>query len=155
LVKAVVAKLDLTLHPEKTRLVSMWDGKEGFDFLGLHHRRLKAETGKGRQYSTTHQIPSRKATKKMRETVKRELASRAMLCQDIKTLIDNLNPKIRGWRNHYGVATAGKWLQKIDWYILLRFTIWWNKKHRKKRTSSGAGKVRKMIYDCGLQTLAA
>lgn len=155
LVKAVVTKLDLTLHPEKTRLAPMWDGREGFDFLGLHHRRLKAETGKGRQYSTTHQFPSRKATKKMRETVKGELASRAVLCLDMKTLIENLNPKIRGWRNHYGVATAGKWLQKIDWYILLRFTIWWNKKHRKKRTFFGARKVRKMIYDCGLQTLAA
>lgn len=34
LLRYVIWKLDLTLHPTKTRLVSMWSGKEGFDFLG-------------------------------------------------------------------------------------------------------------------------
>ncbi len=26
-------RLELELHSEKTKLTSMWDGKEGFDFL--------------------------------------------------------------------------------------------------------------------------
>ena len=42
-----MAKLDLKLHPVKTKIVSMWDGKEGFDFLGMHHRRMTTETSKG------------------------------------------------------------------------------------------------------------
>ena len=42
-----MAKLDLKLHPMKTKIVSMWDGKEGFDFLGMHHRRMTTETRKG------------------------------------------------------------------------------------------------------------
>ncbi|SFM42272.1 group II intron reverse transcriptase/maturase, partial [Pelosinus propionicus] len=37
LVGAIIERLELTLHPEKTKLVSMWGGKEGFDFLGMHH----------------------------------------------------------------------------------------------------------------------
>ncbi len=28
----------------------MWDGKEGFDFLGMHHRRMTTETSKGQLY---------------------------------------------------------------------------------------------------------
>lgn len=28
----------------------MWDGKEGFDFLGMHHGRMTTETRKGLMY---------------------------------------------------------------------------------------------------------
>ena len=41
----------------------MWDGKEGFDFLGMHHRRMTTETSKGQLYKETYQYPSRKAMK--------------------------------------------------------------------------------------------
>lgn len=33
LLQYIMAKLDLKLHPVKTKIASMWDGKEGFDFL--------------------------------------------------------------------------------------------------------------------------
>lgn len=154
MVKEIMARLELTLHPEKTKLVSMWDGKGGFDFLGMHHRRLVAETGNGQKYSKTHQFPSKKAMKKMRVTIKGVLASRSTLVLDAITLIETLNPKIRGWRNYYGVKTADKWLNKIDWYILMRFTIWWNKKRQKKRHLSGIKDVRQMSHKLGLLKLA-
>lgn len=154
LVKGIMARLELTLHPEKTKLVAMWDGKGGFDFLGMHHRRLVTETGKGQKYSQTHQFPSKKAMKKMRGVIKGVLASRSTLVLDAITLIETLNPKIRGWRNYYGVKTADKWLNKLDWYILMRFTIWWNKKRQKKRHLSSIKDVRQMSYKLGLLKLA-
>lgn len=40
LLQYIMAKLDLKFHPVKTKIISMWDGTEGFDFLGLHHRRF-------------------------------------------------------------------------------------------------------------------
>ena len=61
LLQYIMAKLDLKLHPVKTKIVSMWDGKEGFDFLGMHHRRMTTETSKGQLYKETYQYPSRKA----------------------------------------------------------------------------------------------
>ena len=67
-----MAKLDLKLHPKKTKIVSMWDGKEGFDFLGMHHRRMTTETSKGQLYKETYQYPSRKAMKKMKAEIKKE-----------------------------------------------------------------------------------
>ncbi|WP_211289751.1 hypothetical protein SPSIL_026990 [Sporomusa silvacetica DSM 10669] len=82
------------------------------------------------------------------------LASRTTLVLDAKTLIERLNPKIRGWRNYYGVKTAIKWLNKIDWYILLRFTIWWNKKRQERRHLSGIKDVRQMSSKLGLLKLA-
>jgi RNA-directed DNA polymerase len=37
--EAVLATLGLRLHPDKTRIVCLKDGKDGFDFLGFHHRK--------------------------------------------------------------------------------------------------------------------
>lgn len=34
----------------KTKIICMWDGKEGFDFLGMHHGRMTTETRKGLMY---------------------------------------------------------------------------------------------------------
>jgi retron-type reverse transcriptase len=35
-VRVILKRLGLELHPEKTRRVELYDGKEGFDFLGCH-----------------------------------------------------------------------------------------------------------------------
>lgn len=34
-------------------IVCMWDGKEGIDYIGLHHRRMFSETSKGVTYKET------------------------------------------------------------------------------------------------------
>ena len=101
LLQYIMVKLDLKLHPVKTKIVSMWDGKEGFDFLGMHHRRMTTETRKGQLYKETYQYPSRKAMKKMKAEVKRNVNRRSLLVAKEEDLIKNLNPKITGWKNYY------------------------------------------------------
>ena len=82
LLQYIMAKLDLKLHPVKTKIVSMWDGKEGFDFLGMHHRRMTTETSKGQLYKETYQYPSRKAMKKMKAEIKKECKrSKSVSCK--------------------------------------------------------------------------
>lgn len=100
-----MAKLDLKLHPVKTKIVSMWDGKEGFDFLGMHHRRMTTETSKGQLYKETYQYPSRKAMKKMKAEIKKNVNGRSLLVAKEEDLIKNLNPKIIGWKNYYSTKT--------------------------------------------------
>jgi hypothetical protein len=70
-------------------------------------------------------------------------------------MIKELNPKIIGMRNYYGLKNAGKQLYKIDWYIIKKFTIWYNQKTQKRKRHSQISKVRKIIYERGLQKLAA
>jgi group II intron reverse transcriptase/maturase len=154
-VKTIMDRLELELHSEKTRLVSLWDGKEGFDFLGFHHRRLKTETARGQIFNETHQFPSKKAMKKMRENIRRVFASRSTLLLDVQEMIRILNPKIIGMRNYYSLKNAGRQLNKIDWYIIKRFTIWYNQKTQKRKRHSQISKVRKIIYVKGLQKLVA
>jgi group II intron reverse transcriptase/maturase len=153
-VKSIMQRLELELHPDKTKLVNMWDGKEGFDFLGFHHRRKVSETSKGQKFNETHQFPSKKAMQKMRDNIKGVFASRTTLLLDIQKMIDILNPKIIGMRNYYGLKNAGKQLNKIDWYIIKKFTLWYNYKTQNKRRYAGISKVRKVIYENGLQKLA-
>ncbi|MCP3776669.1 group II intron reverse transcriptase/maturase [Paenibacillus sp. MZ04-78.2] len=38
--KAILAKLELTMNTKKSKLVKIWDDSQGFDFLGYHHRRF-------------------------------------------------------------------------------------------------------------------
>ena len=87
LLRYIMEKLDLKLHPVKTKIVSMWDGKEGFDFLGMHHRRMTTETSKGQLYKETYQYPSRKAMKKMKAEIKRNVNSRSLLVAQEEDLI--------------------------------------------------------------------
>jgi hypothetical protein len=65
-------RLELTLHPTKTRIVGLWTGDEGFDFLGMHRWKAKAETSQGKVYYNyiTHQWLTTKAEARIREVVK-------------------------------------------------------------------------------------
>ena len=40
-IRVILERLGLELHPDKTRRVELYDGKQGFDFLGCHlHKRM-------------------------------------------------------------------------------------------------------------------
>lgn len=155
LLQYIIGKLDLKLHPVKTKVICMWDGEEGFDFLGLHHRRMTTETRSGGTFKETFQYPSRKAMKKIKAAIKTNVNSRSLLVANEEDLIKRMNPKIIGWRNYYQTKTDGKWMQALDWYIICTFTRWYNKKHQRRSYLSQVGKVRAIIYDKGLQKMAA
>lgn len=150
----IMEKLDLKLHPVKTKIVCMWDGKEGFDFLGMHHRRMTSETRQRKRYQETYQYPSRKAMKKMKTAIKGNVNRRALLVRNEEELIKNLNLKITGWKNYYRTKTSGKWMRSLDWYILCTFTRWYNKKHQRRNHMSKVGFVRNSIYEKGLKKMA-
>jgi RNA-directed DNA polymerase len=152
LVRAVMERMELTLHPEKTKVVNLRDGREGFDFLGMRHQNRKGhgETG---QYHSLYQYPSSKAMRKMRERVSAELGHRAALQQDLREMVEKLNPKIRGWRNYYRTKTSRHWLAKIDWHILQRFTIWYNKKHQRRAHFGRMSIVLGQLNELGLEKM--
>ena len=154
LLQYIMEKLDLKLHPVKTKIVCMWDGKEGFDFLGMHHRRMTTETRQGQYFKETYQYPSKKAMKKMKTAIKSNVNSRRLLVTKEEDLIKNLNPKITGWRNYYQTKTSNQWMQVLDWYIICTFTRWYNKKHQRRNHMSKVGFVRNSIYEKGLKRMA-
>ena len=155
LLQYIMGKLDLRLHPVKTKIVNMWDGTEGFDFLGLHHRRFSKINKKGNRYGETYQYPSKKAMKKMKRTVKESINQRYLLAKTEEELIKVLNPKITGWRNYYKTRNDKKWMQAIDWYILCSFCRWNNKKRQQTRKLKGLYGTKIRLQEKGLQLMAA
>ena len=117
-------------------------------------RSVTAETCKGQLYKETYQYPSRKAMKKMKAEIKRNVNSRSLLVAKEEDLIKNLNPRIIGWKNYYSTKTNEKWMQALDWYIICTFTRWYNKKHQSRNHMSKVGFVRNSIYEKGLKKMA-
>ncbi len=154
LIQEVMRRLDLTLHPDKTKLVCMWNGKEGFDFLGMHHRYSVWKPNPQRRHIRLRQFPSRKAMQRMRDGVREKLGKRNILWKNAETLIKELNPILRGWRNYYGLSTAKHCLHKIDCYILKLFTRWYNKKRSKSRKLSNMDIVLELLKRLKLVRLA-
>lgn len=153
LIRTIMERLELTLHPTKTRIVGLWTGKEGFDFLGMHHRKTKAETSRGKVYYTTQQWLTTKAEERIREVVKERLASPRMRVVSFEDHIKWLNPKIQGWRNYYYTPYSQLKLAKLDWYILQRFTRWYAKKIQRRKWMSSFHEVKFIAKQVGLRTL--
>lgn len=153
--RTVFKKLELTMNTSKSKLVNLWAGKEGFDFLGHTHRRMPHWAKKGHIFYYLRSIPSKKAMKKMRERVREELSQRSRLGWSLKDLIKQMNPIIQGWKNYYAKVDPSKakcFLAKVDWHVKRRMILWWNKKHKKLK----AGKINvfALLQVAGLKTLS-
>jgi RNA-directed DNA polymerase len=114
----VLAELGLELHPDKTRVVDLTDGREGLDFLGCHFRARVSgrmlERGIRRYY--LQRWPSQRAMKRVREKIKAK-TGRGRAGQDIRDVIAELNPILRGWGNYFRTGNAAEKFVQIDRYV--------------------------------------
>lgn len=124
----VMERLGLKLHRDKTRLVNLKEGLEGFDFLGFHHRKVRSWRY-GRYY--LQRWPGRKAMKAIREKICVIAGGRQHLNWGLREVIDELNPVLRGWGNYYAVGNSSKKLQQVDSYVRERLCLFLSKKHGK------------------------
>lgn len=129
LVNAKMAELGLTLNAEKTKIADMRNGKEGFDFLGFHHRQSMSKKYRKRY---TIKFPRKEAVKKLKHNVREMIGTRAILKLSLKEVIELINPSIRGWMNYFKFGNSSKIFNRMDSYIHERLALWWSKKHQKK-----------------------
>jgi RNA-directed DNA polymerase len=128
LIRRLLDGLQLTLHPTKTRLVSM--EREGFDFLGFHfHKRKSRTSGK----LVPYMWPGVQAMKTIRRRI-RQLTQRSGQRLSLAEIVTHLNPVIRGWRNYFRIGNASKKLQDLDRYV--RGRLWLGARLRCQRSRS-------------------
>jgi group II intron reverse transcriptase/maturase len=121
-VRVILARLGLELHPEKTRQVELKDGKEGFDFLGCHlHKRMSGRIWEqdGRKLYYLHRWPSQRSMQRIRQRVK-ELTPKGRCHEDMRDVIRDLNPVIRGWGSYFKTGNAAKRFNQLDTYVWKR-----------------------------------
>jgi RNA-directed DNA polymerase len=125
LVAAVLAELGLRLSPEKTRIVHLAGGAEGFDFLGFHHRMGRSRKD-GRWYLL--QWPSARAMARIRAKI-RALTDRRRARLPLEWAVENVNHAVRGWGNYFRYGNSGAKFSAIDSYVNERLAILASAKH--------------------------
>lgn len=117
----ILAGLDLELHPDKTKVVDLREGRQGFDFLGCHfHARVSGrmlERGIRRYY--LHRWPSIRSMKRVRARVK-ALTGRNRAHIDIRDVISQINPILRGWGSYFRTGNTAYKFNQIDRYVVWR-----------------------------------
>jgi RNA-directed DNA polymerase len=118
----ILASLGLQLHPDKTRTVDLREGREGLDFLGCHFRarmsgRLWEQKRVIRYY--LHRWPSQRAMKRLRDKV-RDRTGRNRAGTDIRDVIADINPVLRGWGNYFRTGNAAIKFRQADDYVVFR-----------------------------------
>ncbi len=122
LVGYIMARLGLTLHPEKTRIVDLTRGRQSFVFLGCTVRKRRSVQRK----PWCHYVqrwPSPKAMKRVRERI-HGLTDCRHSGRDIRDLIKSLNPVLRGWGNYFRTGNADAKFNQIDAYVRARLCHW-------------------------------
>ena len=131
LVRSILTELGLELHPDKTRVVDLREGRAGVDFLGCHfHARVSGrllEKGIRRYY--LHRWPSQRSMKRVRQKVKALTGRNRNGVKDVRVLIRDINPILRGWGNYFRTGNAGTKFIQIDDYVGWRLHRFLVKRH--------------------------
>ena len=155
-VEETLTGLGLRLHPDKTKVVDLREGREGLDFLGCHFRarmsgRLWEQRGIVRYY--LHRWPSQAAMIRLRSKV-RDRTGRHRVGFDIRDVIAELNPVLRGWGNYFRTGNAGVKFVQIDRYVTWRlYRLMVKKRGRNLRPGQANEWTEAWFNDHGLHRL--
>jgi RNA-directed DNA polymerase len=118
----ILGGLGLRLHADKTKVVDLREGREGFDFLGWHFRARVSgrllERGVRRYY--LHRWPSQRSLKRLRAKVKAKTGRDRVGIRDVREVIAELNPILRGWGTYFRTGNAADKFLQIDRYVAWR-----------------------------------
>ena len=126
LAATVLATLGLRLHPEKTGIVHLARGAEGFDFLGFHHRMRESWKRRGRWY--LQKWPTPRAMTSIRGKI-RERTDRHYAHLPLEWVVENLNPVLRGWGAYFRYGNSARKFAAIDAYVNQRLAMLASTKH--------------------------
>jgi RNA-directed DNA polymerase len=107
--------LGLRLHPEKTQVVG---DREGFDFLGFHHRRVPMISGA--ESKGVRRWPGRKAQQRFRDRIRPILGSPLQLREHWGERMKALERYLRGYCQYYRHGHSYAVFLKLDYYVACR-----------------------------------
>jgi RNA-directed DNA polymerase len=146
----VMDRLGVKLHPAKTRMVDLRRGKESFVFLGCTIRKRRS-IQRAPDKHFMQRWPSPKATKKLRDRV-RELTSKRHSGKEVKQIVAELTPVLRGWGQYFRTGNADREFNKMDGFVVMSLRRW---QHRRggQRPTKRAPFTGDQLYGMGLHKL--
>ena len=131
-VREQLACLGLRLHPEKTRVV---EDREGFDFLGFHHRRVWLERQR-REMRGVLRWPGKKAQRRFRERIRLLVGPPGRLRGHWDECLRALRKYLVGYCQYYRHGQSRRVFRQLDDFVACRIA-------RNSARSQPTGKGRK------------
>ena len=128
----LLGELGLSPKATKTRIVHLEEGGEGFDFLGFHHRWVRARSRHHRQVMFLARWPSDKAMRRVRDRV-RVLTDRRRLLVPMKYVVEDVNNVLRGWAGYFRYGNSTRHFDKVRNHALERLVLMVAKRHHRSR----------------------
>ena len=125
-VAAILASLGLRLHPDKTRIVCLSNGRDGFDFLGFHHHKMESWKYRGHFY--LQRWPSERAMRSIRTKI-RDITNRGRVGDHLDWAVHDLNRVLRGWGAYFRYGNSARKFSAVDSYVHERLAILASNKH--------------------------
>jgi RNA-directed DNA polymerase len=157
-IRDILASLGLELHPGKTKVVDLRQGREGLDFLGCHFRarmsgRLWEQRRIVRYY--LHRWPSQLAMKRLRDKIRARTGRNRVGVKDIREVIADLNPLLRGWGNYFRTGNAADKFIQVDRHVAWRLKrLMIKKRGRNLHAGQADGWTREWFEGQGLYRLS-
>jgi len=129
---AIVAGLGMRLKASKTRIVHLEENGEGIDFLGFHHRWVRATSQRHRHGLFLARWPANKAMQHARDRI-RDLTDRRRLLLPVEEIVQELNRFLRGWAGYFRYGNSARHFDKIRNYALMRLAGVVAKRHKRAR----------------------
>jgi RNA-directed DNA polymerase len=153
---ALLGELGLSLHPDKTGVVDLREGRQGFDFLGCHfHARMSGKLWEQRRIVRyyLHRWPSQRSTKRARARVK-ALTGRSQVGMELPVVIERLSLFLRGWGNYFRTGNAATKFRTLDRHVEWRLKRLLIKKRGRNLHAGQADRwTRAWFHDQGLHQL--
>jgi RNA-directed DNA polymerase len=128
-----LAELGLQPREAKTRIVHLREGGEGFDFLGFHHRWVRARGQQARHVTFLARWPTRQAMQSARDRI-RDLTARRRLLVPVEEVVEDINRFLRGWAGYYRYGNSARHFDKIRTYAVSRLALFVAKRHKRSRS---------------------
>ena len=153
---AILGDLGLELHPDKTRVVDLREGKEGFDFLGCHLRaRMSGKLWEQKRVIRyyLHRWPSVRSMKRARQKIK-AMTARSQVGLELESVIHRLNLSLRGWGNYFRNGNAADKFTEMDRHVAWRLRrLLIKERGRNLRAGQANTWTRTWFHDQGLHQL--
>jgi RNA-directed DNA polymerase len=125
LIRQMLERLHLQIHPEKTRITSAY---RGFDFLSVHFRMRPVRRKGSRLKESCRLWPADKAIQRVKQKLRDTIGNRFGL--KLEEIIKELNPIIRGWNNyHTRIRAEQKRFLRLNHYVNERMRIFLKRKY--------------------------
>jgi hypothetical protein len=129
---AILADLGLQPKVAKTRIVHLTEGGDGLDFLGFHHRWVRAKGPRSQHVLFLARWPTKQAMQHARDRI-RELTLRRRLLVPVEVIVQEINRFLRGWAGFFRYGNSILHFEKIRNYALMRLAGVVAKRHHRSR----------------------